>query len=250
MFDRMLRCCDELGKTLQPRLVLDCALIDVATVEPLVPLGDLIERLGELEHRVRGGAPVPPKGPARPQASGVRPQPAGPKAASPEPEALPITPSGPVPKLETAASGSGPHRIPSTPAEILREWEHVLGKLEAVHITLSGAFEPARVLAWTAERLELGFPAAFEANKDLAEGKLGALRDVVSAEYGHSPKISIRTIDDAELAATPARSVLEASREKSSAERSKREAEAREHPMTKHVLQTFGGHIKEIKTDV
>src|SRR5439155_20891175 len=40
MFDRMLRCCDELGKTLQPRLVLDCALIDVATIEPLVPLGD------------------------------------------------------------------------------------------------------------------------------------------------------------------------------------------------------------------
>src|SRR5262245_13710309 len=26
MFDRMLRCCDELGKTLQPRLILDCAL--------------------------------------------------------------------------------------------------------------------------------------------------------------------------------------------------------------------------------
>src|SRR5512139_2059732 len=55
MFDRMLRCCDELGKTLQPRLVLDCALIDVATVEPLVPLGDLIDRLGELEHRLASG---------------------------------------------------------------------------------------------------------------------------------------------------------------------------------------------------
>src|SRR5262247_1666132 len=51
MFDRMLRCCDELGKTLQPRLVLDCALIDVATIEPLVPLGDLIDRLNEIEGR-------------------------------------------------------------------------------------------------------------------------------------------------------------------------------------------------------
>ena len=39
MFDRMLRACDDLGKSLQPRLVLDLALIDVATVEPLVPLG-------------------------------------------------------------------------------------------------------------------------------------------------------------------------------------------------------------------
>src|SRR6185369_685152 len=62
MFDRMLRCCDELGKTLQPRLVLDCALIDVATIEPLVPLGDLIERLGDLEARIAG------KGGTRPHA--------------------------------------------------------------------------------------------------------------------------------------------------------------------------------------
>jgi hypothetical protein len=29
-----------------------------------------------------------------------------------------------------------------------------------------------------------------------------------------------------------------------------REHEAREHPITKHVLQTFGAQIKEIKTDV
>ena len=36
----------------------------------------------------------------------------------------------------------------------------------------------------------------------------------------------------------------------SHAERTKRETEAREHPITKHVLQTFGAQIKEIKTDV
>ena len=38
--------------------------------------------------------------------------------------------------------------------------------------------------------------------------------------------------------------------DKSRAEKTKREAEAREHPITKHVLQTFGASIKEIKTDV
>src|SRR6185312_2272583 len=58
MFERMLRCCDELGKTLQPRLVLDCALIDVATIEPLVPLGDLLERLSDLEARLSGKGAV------------------------------------------------------------------------------------------------------------------------------------------------------------------------------------------------
>ncbi|MCB9559453.1 MAG: DNA polymerase III subunit gamma/tau [Kofleriaceae bacterium] len=61
MFERMLRACDDLGKTLQPRLVLDFALIDVATVEPLVPLGDLMARLGEMERRL-GGAPAGARG--------------------------------------------------------------------------------------------------------------------------------------------------------------------------------------------
>ena len=158
-----------------------------------------------------------------------------------------VAPSGPVPKLEKAASGSGPHPIPSSPAEILREWEHVLEKLSTVNITLSGAFEPARVLAWSADRLELGFPSQFEANKDMAEGKVEALQAVLQAEFAQTPKISIKLIEESE---GNARSVLEASREKSTAERSKREAEAREHPITKHVLQTFGGQIKEIKTDV
>ena len=155
-----------------------------------------------------------------------------------------------MPKIEKAATGSGPHQIPANAADVLREWEHVLGKLESVNVTLSGAFEPARVLAWTADRLELGFPAQFETNKELAEGKLDALREVLAKEYAHAPKILIKLIEDAELAATPARSVLEATREKSTAERTKRESEAREHPITKHVLQTFGAHIKEIKTDV
>src|SRR6185436_13552052 len=77
MFDRILRCCDELGKTLQPRLVLDCALIDVATVEPLVPLGDLIDRLGELEQRIAsgGGAKKPQTSPRAVAAAAAPPRP-------------------------------------------------------------------------------------------------------------------------------------------------------------------------------
>ncbi|HUJ62209.1 MAG TPA: DNA polymerase III subunit gamma/tau [Kofleriaceae bacterium] len=273
MFDRMLRCCDELGKTLQPRLVLDCALIDVATLEPLVPLGDLIERLGELEQRIvrggggGGGKPAPPPAKPVPAARAVPAPVAQPVSAppvaqpvsAPVPVAQPVSapipapviaPSGPVPAIENAASGSGPHPIPTSEADVLREWEFVLGKLAAQNVTLAGAFEPARVMAWTPNRLELGFPAQFEANKELAEtkDKLEALRGVLRAEFAQAPSILVKLIDEA--AAPAARSVLEATRERSSAERSKREAEAREHPITKHVLHAFGAQIKEIKTDV
>ncbi len=277
MFDRMLRCCDDLGKTLQPRLVLDCALIDVATIEPLVPIGDLIERLGELESRIAGKVvasggggtvkPVPTPAPPRPAPK----HPEGPAKAEAAPIAveaaptMPVTvvvpaqasaaisiPSGPVPKPETTASGSAPIPVPTSPADALAAWARVIDHLETQRkISLRGYYEFARVLRWTKTELELGFAEDSRwAGENAAEkANIDELR-VVLAELGHELKITVRMLDGAEATATPARSIIESSREKTTAERSKREAEAREHPITKHVLQTFGAQIKEIKTDV
>ena len=95
MFDRMLRCCDELGKTLQPRLVLDCALIDVATIEPLVPLGDLIDRLGELEVRLAEG--VRPASSGGGGGGGSRAPRRAEAGAGPAPRATPRCPGRPAP---------------------------------------------------------------------------------------------------------------------------------------------------------
>ena len=325
MFDRMLRCCDELGKTLQPRLVLDCALIDVATVEPLVPLGDLIDRLGELEARIaRGGgrsAAAPPSGPgggggARPPAraserpappaatrgkgasmtgpdsasatsttsaagSASAPQPVAQASSGPVPQPVASTqsspvsmqPSGPVPKADKVASGSGPTppagtngasapapavatalAVPSSAHEALHAWARVIDELEQQRkISLRGYYEFARVLKWTATDIELGFAADDDsrwAGENAAEqANINELRAVL-ADLGHKVKVTVRMLDKAESQGTQARSIIESTREKSSAEREKREHEAREHPITKHVLQAFGASIKEIKTDV
>lgn len=311
MFERMLRCCDELGKTLQPRLVLDCALIDVATVEPLVPLGDLIDRLGELEHRLSargarstggggGGvarprpapAPVasPPAAPVRTASapSTVTPVPASSSPSTPVHASAPtpirsepstpisMQPSGPVPAAHAVAAGSGPHdeprgvapvpvppvaparaelALPANATEALRAWNDVLGELEArKSFSLLGPFQHARVLKWTAELLELGFPVDVHSMGEMAadKDKLEEFR-LILRELGPAQKavrITVRLLDERESAAAGARSILETTRESSTQERSKREAEARAHPITKHVLQTFGAQIKEIKTDV
>jgi DNA polymerase-3 subunit gamma/tau len=324
MFDRMLRCCDELGKTLQPRLVLDCALIDIATIEPLVPLGDLIERLGELEARIArgGGRPAAPGGgggsrpaprssaPASPPSRGkgpsasasepgaasarsveasapvrVEPGPASarnveasapvrvepsapvrvdnaaPRPASAAPSApVSMQPSGPVPKAETVAAGSGPTDgppripLPASPQEALAAWAKVIDYLEEQRkISLRGYYEFARVLGWTASELELGFAADDDsrwAGENASEqANITELRAVL-AELGHKVKVTVRMLDATESKGMPARSLVESTREQSSAERTRREQEAREHPITKHVLQAFGASIKEIKTDV
>ncbi|MDQ3366862.1 MAG: hypothetical protein M3680_15675, partial [Myxococcota bacterium] len=172
-----------------------------------------------------------------------------------------MQPSGPVPRSEGVAAGSGPHAgdppvgprpLPTTTAEQSTAWDHVLDRIEKVSISVRGAYEPARVLQWTREVLELGYPSQFDMVAEVAESKekTDVLRRIVQDVFGHSPKIAVRTLAAAELETNQARSVLEASRERSTVERTKRESEAREHPITKHVLKTFGAQIKEIKTDV
>src|SRR3954470_3302742 len=49
LFDRWARAVEESGKSAVPRLVLEMALADLCFAEPLLPLGDLLPRLEELE---------------------------------------------------------------------------------------------------------------------------------------------------------------------------------------------------------
>ena len=112
MFDRMLRCCDELGKTLQPRLVLDCALIEVATIEPLVPLGDLIERLGDLEARIARGGGARPAASSGGGSGGGGARPTAPPS-KPAPAASKPTAKADAPRTESAA----PARAEAVPVE-------------------------------------------------------------------------------------------------------------------------------------
>jgi hypothetical protein len=181
-----------------------------------------------------------------------------------------MQPSEPVPQPPPVASGSGPHDepardsrplpaptmgVPTTPEDAMSAWNAVLALLEAQRkLSLFGPFQHARVLRWTKDTLELGFPVELHAMGEMAgeRDKIDELRAVVRELVPEmkSVKIAVRLLDAAESQQSGARSVLEASRERGAAERGKREVEAREHPITKHVLQTFGAQIKEIKTDV
>jgi hypothetical protein len=180
-----------------------------------------------------------------------------------------MQPSGPVPKADSVAAGSGPNNdrgngngasdkptipVPSSQHEALSAWSKVIDYLEQQRkISLRGYYEFARVLKWTATDLDLGFAPDDDsrwAGENAGEqANINELRALL-ADLGHKVKVTVKMLDAAESQGTQVRSLVESTREKSSAERSKREAEAREHPITKHVLQAFGASIKEIKTDV
>ncbi len=285
MFERMLRACDDLGKTMQPRLALDLALIDVATTEPLVPLGDLIDRLGDLERRLVGGGgggggarPAPARPAAAPAAPprGVRteadrPPPAPPPtpSAPPERSAAPSRPAPAAPVAERHAE-----RAPERPAERAPErpappsssivapaavggdqnarWNAVLDALEAKRrFATLGHYQHARVLTWTADAIELGFAADYAMGEMAREAdQVETVRQTLAEVTGKPVAVTVRLLTAAESAATVGKSTVEDAKAKAHAERQRREHEARNHPMTRLVLETFGAQIKEIKTDV
>ena len=138
------------------------------------------------------------------------------------------------------------------PANGTFDWPAILAALEAKNARLSDYLQHARVLAQSDTALELGFPEeAHIAGELVAEPKnTTALRDQIKDLTGKTLTINVKLLDAQAAAAAPVRSAVEESREKAAADRQKREREAREHPATKLVLETFGAQIKEIKTDV
>lgn len=72
LFDRMVRVADDTSRTALPRYVLEIGLVELCAVEPLQPVGELVERLEQLEDRlagrsVRGGGGAPSSPPGDPE---------------------------------------------------------------------------------------------------------------------------------------------------------------------------------------
>ncbi len=238
MFDRILRACDELARIPQPRMVLDLALIDVASLEPLVPLGDLIQRLAELERGMGGGgggggtrSPVPPKAPAQ-----NRP---APTSTSPSPSPSPST------TTSTSTSASTPTKTP------IEEWKalvEVMGS-EPSRMTLVGIYENASLLELTREKITVAFAEGnWMGERALEKDCQETMTGFLAAHYGRPVKLEIKLVPETQLAPQASAAGLE--RQRIEKDKAEREAEARSHPLTRVVLDTFGASIKEIKTDV
>src|SRR5262249_50243875 len=124
-----------------------------------------------------------------------------------------MQPSGPVPKVESVASGSGPTKptiaLPTSLYEALVAWSKVIEYLaQQRKISLRGYYEFARVLSWTASDLELGFAPDDDskwAGENAAEAANIAELRTLLADLGHKVKVTVRMLDQAESAGTTVR---------------------------------------------
>jgi DNA polymerase-3 subunit gamma/tau len=252
LFDRWARAVDEATRLPVPRLLFEMAALDLCAAEPMLPLGDLLQRLDDMEGRLRaGGSRAPgvpaPSAPSGPAAGGGRSTaPAGPKswaapaAPGPTPVAAPAArPSVPAP----AAAPSAPAAPVAEPTTVEEAWRRVTAAFEAKGPRLASLLAHAEVVALSSTELTLAFENKRDA--DLAEKARPEIEQGASATLGRTLKV---TITVGAPSAAVLRSEVGAEIAAANADRQHREAEARQHPVIRRAQDVFGAALKEIKT--
>ncbi len=237
LFERFARAVEEATRSQTPRLILEMALLDLCFAEPLVPLGDLLERLGKLENRLAAGGP-PPTG-ARPADARPRsvaaPVPAPPAARSPGAPAAGAT-GAPLPPRSAGA------RAPETDiASVWRRACESFGHRPAI----AAALDHAEVAKWEGGEISLVFDQQLAL--DQAAKSKPELERVISQIVGSPTRVAL-SVGSPDTGPALLRSSVDREAEATLAEQRQRESESRQHPMIRKAQELFGTAPKEIKT--
>jgi len=186
LFDRWARAVDEASRLPTPRLLFEMAALDLCAAEPMVPLGDLLQRLDDMEGRLRGA----PRAPAAPALTAPAPAPAASSAAPAaggRPKASAAQKSWATPPAAEAPASPAPPAI--SEAEGAGEsWRRVLSTFESKRPSLAALLAHAEVVSLTAGEVTLAFASKLEA--DRAEKARGEIEQVTSATLGRPTKVS------------------------------------------------------------
>jgi len=233
LFDRFSRAVEEIAKSPLPRFALEVALVELCHVEPLEPIGDLIDRLEALETRL--------------ESPGARPAPA-PRA---QPAAAPSTPRAPAPSsaAPSSVSSSAPSsvavaaaRAVATPAAALappvaagptpRNWNELANTMAGHDGKLAALFLHGEEVEFAPPRIAVAFEVAFDVER--ARDKAADASRLASTILGTPVRVEVQQ------GRGKAPSANQAEEQRAREERERRVREAKEHPARKLVAETFG----------
>jgi DNA polymerase III subunit gamma/tau len=239
MFERWARAVEDAARSQTPRLIIEMALVDLCFAEPLLPLGDLLDRLTKLEGRLSSGVPASPGSAPRP---GQRPK----LSVVPDaPAPLPPAPSASRSAAASPSAGSAPKEVtPSPETDIASLWRRVCESF-GHRPSIAAALDHAEVSSWEGGQVTLVFDQKFALDQT-AKSK-GEIEKILSNLCGSPTRIALQ------VGATGAANALlrsEVGREAEAAanQQRQRESEARQHPMVRRAQELFGVTPKEIKT--
>jgi DNA polymerase-3 subunit gamma/tau len=261
---------DEVSKSGQPRAALEMLLVRLARRPALVPIDDLVQRLGALERRLSGqpgpgrghrepppqiperGRPRPREGHTGEGASASRDRgeepPPGPRE---EPErARP----GPPPRREVApASGREPVRAAPPAAEepepasdaALVSWIDILERLAQSRPELAAIYEHAAPLDVRADKVVVGYePGSVFSARASEKEALAALGRAAAEHFGTRVHVSVEL--DSERARGVDTLAQQQIRERQARIR-RAIQEAKRHPRVVDAMEVLGARLKDLK---
>ncbi|BBA68645.1 DNA polymerase III subunit gamma/tau [Geobacter sulfurreducens] len=243
----LLRADGEMAHSGYPRLVLEMALVRMATLAPLVPVGELLDRLGRIE--VRGS------GVAADARATWRPSPA--PEASPPP--VPVHPPGrprpalspPVEQPEAVPVGAEAKPSPSrsdSPAQEPRrtgdDWADFVAFVKGAKPRIGTSLEYGSPLHIAADRLEIGFPENSFALSSLRDGDAQASLKALAERFFSAPMVVALKVLTGEGHAPP--NLLEKKRAEDEQRRTGLKRSAESHPAVSSALEVFDGTLSEV----
>jgi DNA polymerase-3 subunit gamma/tau len=232
LFDRWARAVEDATRSQTPRLILEMALVDLCYAQPLLPLGDLLERLEGMEKRLAnsGHTPSRPADP-RPRLSLVNaPATSLPVPVTPSP---PTAPKTPIPLSDTGAAGS----------DIAAVWRRVRESFSHKP-ALAAALEHAEVSSWEGGRVLLLFDEKMALDQTIKSR--AEIDRSISQITGSVTKVDLQLGTSFAPRLLPSQVAQET--QATVADQHLRETEARQHPMIRKTQELFGVLPKEIKT--
>ncbi len=227
-----------------PRLVVEMALIKMATLVPLVPAREILARIDRLEARLGGS--LPPSRPAAPQAAAPRPAPpqAFQRQQSPPPGRPEQAPSRSPAERGAAAPPSEPSRTPPAPAG--GDWPGFVAFVKRSKPLLATKLEKGNPLQLEEGSLKIGFPpGSLELSMLKEPDYQNQLQELAAGFFRRQTAVRIVpiTADQQHIPISLA--------EKKSLEQSARATALKEtalrHPMVSAALEIFGGTLDECR---
>jgi DNA polymerase-3 subunit gamma/tau len=248
---------DDVVRSGQPRSALEMLLVRLAGRPPLLPIDELLNRLGALEHRFlaassrgqptrsappprvtapeRAVNPAPARGRAREAATPAARRPASKDSDREEepPARVSAAPTEPTPEQKPAEDASE--------EMLLLAWQELVDKIAQARPEVAAILEHAVPLCVNSKSLHIGWPPGSTLDKQFTDGELtGFLKDA----WGASGTVQI-THDCQQAAGRATLSAVE------TANRTRRVRElvqkSRQDPRIRLATEILGAHIRDVR---
>lgn len=230
-----------------PRLILEMALIKMASLAPAIPVQELLRRLDALEQ----GGPVPQRGEAaRPSAPAARPAPQ--HAVPARPAAAPVAAASASPS-HASQNSHGSHAshaapVPAAPPATATAdlWSGFVRAVKGKKPMLGGALEEVYPVKVSQGHLEIGcLQGSFQLTRLQDPDQINELKGLAQAHFGVPTQVKVVALSAPPSDAAPTLS------EKKSLEDAERKAtlrrEAEAHPLVAAAVEMFDGEIAEVQ---